>query len=106
MKTLYLILLLFIITSCATKPTISQSVNEEYEIVRLALDHYKTMKSDEFKVLEKLNNYNIVNYYNGFYQHPFYNGSLELPGVTFSLKDNPVAKWNKKILGEIITTKK
>ena len=106
MKTLYLILLLFITVSCATKPIVSQSINEEYEIVRLAIKRYKIIKSTEFRFIEKPDNNIITDYYNGFYQHPFYNGSLQLPGLTFSLKDNHAVKWDKKIIGDTIATKK
>lgn len=104
MKTLSFIFLLFIVVSCATKPVVSQSQLEEYEIVRLAAEQYD--KVVPFRIMEKPDMSVITDYFNGFYQHGFYDGPLQLPGVTFSFKNNPVSKWDKKIMDKIIPTKK
>jgi len=100
MKKLLLLFITLSFTGCATKSTISQSINEEYEIVRLAAEQFKTMKSKQFRLIEKPENSFITDYLNGLNHGPF-----ELPGLTFSFIDKPATSWDKKLIGKTVADK-
>lgn len=100
MKKLLLLLIAFSFVSCAIRLGATKLLNDEYEIVGLALSEFKTIKSKQFRLIEKPENSFITDYLNGLNHGPF-----ELPGLTFSFIDKPAAAWDKKRIGKTVADK-
>lgn len=85
-----LILVLFIISlgSCSHKINKREQLKNEYEIVQLALNHFKR---DEIRLLEIPYNSNIEGLMRGFSVD-----SLNLESYTFTFANNKTDKWSIK----------